>query len=154
MLGFSTCALVYALSRWMVLSGAALALGGIFWVWSLASSSTAMQLLLPDSLRGRGMSVLSLATTGPLPLGHLVGGVLATAFGPRVAVASTAAALATFSFWSAWKREPGIDAIEPARPRAARGFRAALWEALTAASHRAQEVEPGVPPGSAEPIDR
>ena len=153
MLGFSSCALVYSLSHWMWLSGAALALGGVFWVWSLASSSTAMQLLVPEDLRGRGMSVLSLATTGPLPLGHLLGGVRAPAFGARAA-ASTAASLALFSLWSAWRREPAIDAIEPAGPPQPRGFRASLWEAFTAASHRAQGVEPGMPPGSAEPLDR
>jgi predicted MFS family arabinose efflux permease len=153
MLGFASCAMVYALSRWMLLSCAALAVGGVFWVWSLASSSTAMQLLVPDSLRGRAMSVLSLATTGPLPLGHLLGGTLAHAFGARFAVAVTAAALGLFALWAAAFREPGIDAIE-LPPPSPRGFREALWEALTAQSHRAQVIEPGVPPGNAEPVDR
>jgi hypothetical protein len=36
-------------------------------------------------------------------------------------------------------------------PPPPRGFRAAVWEALTAASHRAQEIEPGVHRGAAEP---
>lgn len=152
MLGFSLCAMIYASSRWPLLSGAALFVGGIFWVWSLASSSTAMQLLVPEELRGRAMSVLALATTGPLPLGHLLGGTLAHSFGIRTGVLFTAGALALFSAWSAWAREPGIDAMEP-RGLRIRGVRGAIWEALTAASHRAQEVEPGVPPGSAEPLE-
>jgi predicted MFS family arabinose efflux permease len=154
MLAFAACALTYALSRSMLLSCAALALGGVFWVWSLASSSTAMQLLVPDALRGRAMSVLSLCTMGPLPVGHLMGGALAHWLGPRVAVASMASALGLFSLWAASSREPAIDAI-PRRPNPTpRGFREAVWEALTAASHRAQAVEPGVPPGSAEPVDQ
>ncbi len=150
MLGFSLCALIYGSSRWPLLSGGALAVGGVFWVWSLASSSTAMQLLVPENLRGRAMSVLALATTGPLPLGHLLGGALAHGLGVRAGVILTSGALACFSLWSVWAREPAIDAMDNPPPPP-RGFRAAVWEALTAASHRAQEIEPGVHRGAAEP---
>ena len=152
MLAFSLCALIYAASPWPLLCGAALFVGGVFWVWSLASSSTAMQLLVPENLRGRAMSVLALATTGPLPLGHLLGGAIAGGLGVRAGVLITAGGLALFSAWSAWAREPAIDAME-IRGIEVRGLREALWEALTASSHRAQEIEPGVPKGSAEPID-
>ena len=152
MLGFSLCAMLYALSPWPLLSAGALAVGGVFWVWSLASSSTAMQLLVPEGLRGRAMSVLSLATTGPLPIGHLLGGTLAHALGIRPGILLPASALALFSLWSAWAREPRIDAMER-RGRPPQGVRAAVWEALTAASHRAQTVEPGMPPGGAEPVE-
>jgi MFS family permease len=152
MLGFSLCAMIYASARWPLLAGAALFVGGIFWVWSLASSSTAMQLLVPEELRGRAMSVLALATTGPLPLGHVIGGALAHAFGIRAGVLLTAGGLALFSAWSVWAREPGIDAMEQ-RDFQIRGLRASIWEALTASSHRAQEVQAGVPPGSAEPFE-
>lgn len=152
MLAFSLCALIYASSRSAILAGAALAVGGVFWVWSLAASSTAMQLLVPEHLRGRAMSVAALATTGPLPLGHLLGGALANWFGVRFGVIAPCFALACFSAWSALAREPAIDAMK-LPPPLPRGFRAALWEALTAASHRAQEVEPGIPKGSGEPIE-
>src|SRR3989475_8670598 len=148
MLAFALCALVYGGSRWPLLSGAALVVGGVFWVWSLASSTTAMQLLVPDHLRGRAMSVLALATTGPLPLGHLLGGWVAHALGVRFGVLLPCAALAVFSAWSAWARVPEIDAIISAPPPP-RGLRAALWEALTAASHRAQVAEPR----AAEPLE-
>ena len=153
MLGFAVCALVYGASTVMLLSCAALAVGGVFWVWSLASSNTAMQLLVPEKLRGRGMSVLSLATMGPLPLGHLFAGSVAHAFGARVAVIGMTGALACFSIWSVWAREPCIDALTPSTPPPARGMWEAIWESFTADSHRAQEVQPGVPPGSAEPIE-
>jgi MFS family permease len=151
MVAFSLCALVYGSSNSALLSGAALAVGGVFWVWALASSSTAMQLLVPEELRGRAMSVLALATTGLLPFGHLIGGGVAHAFGVRAGVLGSAFLLLCFSAWSAWQREPDIDALD-LRPPARRGFREAVWEALTAASHRAQEIEPGLPPGSAEPM--
>ena len=152
MLGFALCAMLYGSSHHMLLSCAALAAGGVFWVWALASCSTAMQLLVPEALRGRGMSVLALATLGPLPLGHLLGGGIASVLGARVAVVGTTSLLALFSIWNAWRREPGIDAMNPLPPQP-RGLRASVWEAFSAASHRAQELEPGLPPGSAEPID-
>jgi predicted MFS family arabinose efflux permease len=147
-LAFALCALLYGVSPWPLLSAAALGVGGIFWVWSLASSSTAMQLLVPEGLRGRAMSVLALATTGPLPLGHLLGGTVAHAFGIRAGVLGSCGALAAFAAWSAWAREPAVDAMQ-LPPPAPRGFRAAVWEALTAASHRAQVGEPR----AAEPLE-
>src|SRR6266850_5996711 len=73
--------------------------------------------------------------------------------GARFAVAVTAASLGLFALWAAAFREPAIDAME-LPPPAPRGFREALWEALTAQSHRAQVIEPGLPPGNAEPVDR
>jgi len=148
MLAFALCALAYSVSRWPLVSGAALAVGGVFWVWSLASSSTAMQLLVPEGLRGRAMSVLALATTGPLPLGHLLGGTIAHAFGIRAGVLVPCGALAAFAAWSAFAREPAIDAME-VPPPPPRSFREAIWEALTAASHRAQVGEPR----AAEPLE-
>ena len=148
MLAFALCALVYGASRWPLLSGAALVVGGVFWVWSLASSTTAMQLLVPEGLRGRAMSVLALATTGPLPLGHLLGGTVAHAFGIRAGILASCGVLAAFAAWSALAREPAIDAMK-LPPPPARGLRAALWEALTAASHRAQLAEPR----AAEPLE-
>jgi len=148
MLAFAICALIYGSSRWPLVSGAALAVGGVFWVWSLASSSTAMQLLVPENLRGRALSVLALATTGPLPLGHLLGGTVAHAYGIRAGVLSSCGALALFAVWSALAREPAIDAMQ-LPPPPPRGFREAIWEALTAASHRAQVAEPR----AAEPLE-
>jgi predicted MFS family arabinose efflux permease len=153
MLGFALCAMLYGGSAHFALSGLALTIGGVFWVWSLASANTAMQLLVPDQVRGRAMSVLALANTGALPLGHLLGGTLAHAVGARAAMLLTSGTLACFAIWSVWAREPAIDAMEPPFPPQPRGLRAAVWEALTAASHRAQQVDGSVPGGNAEPIE-
>jgi len=153
MLGFALCAMLYASSSSFALSGFALTVGGVFWVWSLASSNTAMQLLVPDRLRGRAMSVLALANTGALPLGHLLGGALAHWYGARAATIFTSAGLACFALWSAWAPEPAIDAMAGPFPPRPPGLRAAVWEAFTAASHRAQEVDPSSPRGGAEPVE-
>lgn len=109
MLGFALCALVLGTSHSMARSCVALAVAGVFWVWSLSSSTTAMQLLVPERLRGRGMSVMTLAALGPLPLGHLLGGALAHWFGASLAVTACAVVLCLFGAWASWFREPGID---------------------------------------------
>ena len=147
MLAFTICASIYAAARSPMIAGAALAVGGVFWVWSLSSSSTAMQLLVPEKMRGRAMSVLALATTGPLPIGHLLGGLVATRFGVRAGVLLPVGILGCFAAWSAWVREPGIDAMP--FPPAPSGLRQALLEAFTGASHRAQKAEPR----AAEPLE-
>ncbi len=151
MLGFALCATLYAGSSHFVLSCAVLAVAGVFWVSSLAASNTAMQLLVPDSLRGRAMSVFGLASTGALALGHVLGGTLAQAAGARAATLGTSATLALFALWSAIAREPAIDSLDWAPPPP-HGLRAAVWEALTASSHRAQQVD-AVRRGSAEPLE-
>jgi MFS family permease len=150
MLGFALCATLYAGSSHFLLSCALLAVAGVFSVSSLAASNTAVQLLVPDSLRGRAMSVFGLASTGALALGHVLGGTLAQAAGARVATLATSATLALFALWSAIAREPAIDALDWA-PASPRGLGAAVWEALTASSHRAQQVDAGRR-GSAEPL--
>ena len=153
MLGFALCAVLYGGSSHFAVAGLALMVGGVFWVWSLASSNTAMQLLVPDTLRGRAMSILAVANTGALPLGHLLGGTLAHAWGPRAAMLLSSSALACYAIWSVWAREPAIDAMEPPFPPRPPGLRAAVWEAFTAASHRAQQVDGSVPGVNAEPVE-
>jgi MFS family permease len=144
MAGFALCALVHGLSNRMLLSCLALGVGGIFWVWSLSSSSTAMQLLVPERLRGGGMSVHGLAALGPLPMGHLLGGALAHWLGSHVAVAGMAGALALFSLWAIWDREPAVDGL-PRTARKRRTVREALWEVVSAESHRGDSA---LPPGA------
>ena len=66
----------------------------------------------------------------------------------RAGILASCGVLAAFAAWSALAREPAIDAMK-LPPPPARGLRAALWEALTAASHRAQLAEPR----AAEPLE-
>jgi len=152
MLGFALCAMLYASSSSFALSGFALTVGGVFWVWSLASSNTAMQLLVPDRLRGRAMSVLALANTGALPLGHLLAARWRT---------GTARARRRSSPRPGW---PASRCGRPGRPsppstpwrgpsRPARRPARRRLGAFTAASHRAQEVDPSSPRGGAEPVE-
>lgn len=89
---------------------------GIFWLWTMISCNTAMQLLVPDRIRGRVMSIMLVAHVGLLPFGHLLGGILAENLGPRLTTLIMAASLTIMGMYTFWRREPDIDAY-PSRAR-------------------------------------
>jgi MFS family permease len=83
----------FALSPWLGLSMALLfALGAADGAWAVTRNTLA-QLLVPDALRGRVMSVVVLATRGSAPLGRLQGGFVAGLVGGPVAVLFGAAVI-------------------------------------------------------------
>ena len=83
----------FALSPWLGLSMLLLfALGAADGAWAVTRNTLA-QLLVPDALRGRVMSVVVLATRGSAPLGRLQGGLLAELAGGPAAVLLGAAVI-------------------------------------------------------------
>ena len=70
-----------------VLASAWLLLVGLAIVAQNAMANTAIQTLVPDDLRGRVMAVYMLTFFGTTPFGALQAGVLAQAFGTRIAIA-------------------------------------------------------------------
>jgi MFS family permease len=58
-----------------------LAVGGLGFIVVLVASNTWLQLTVPESKRGRMMSLYSLAMLGAIPLGSLLAGFLAERFG-------------------------------------------------------------------------
>ncbi|MHB0858124.1 MAG: MFS transporter [Anaerolineae bacterium] len=82
--------LVFASSRTLPLSLAALVLVGWSWVTQSATANTLLQALIPDELRGRVMAIYTLLFFGTAPFAALQAGALAQAFSPRVAVAAGA----------------------------------------------------------------
>jgi MFS family permease len=54
---------------------------GAFWVLTLVNLNATVQLMAPEWIRGRAMSLYSLAFGGILPLGAIIAGVLADAVG-------------------------------------------------------------------------
>jgi MFS family permease len=85
--------LVFALSRTMLLSGVALFLVGGAIIGFLATANATIQDLVPDALRGRVMSVYSLALMGSGPANSLLAGALATAVSAPYAIAASALAI-------------------------------------------------------------
>ncbi len=76
----------FALSRWFPVSLACGVLGGLGAVLLMASSNTLVQSLVEDDKRGRVLSIFTMSFTGTMPLGNLMMGAVAGAFGPRLAL--------------------------------------------------------------------
>ena len=68
-------------------AGAAMAVSGLFWVWTLATLNATVQLLAPPWVRGRAMSLYMLSFTGILPLGALLAGAIGLTIGPAATIA-------------------------------------------------------------------
>jgi MFS family permease len=140
MCAFAAIGLLFSFSTVPALSLVILVASGTCWLLSLNPSNTANQLLVTDANRGRVLSVMLLAQQGGMPLGHLFAGILTHYMSPqwvlRFMLGTLLAVMAVFLF----RREPAIDDM-PRRRLGKLPLRDAVWEAITAASHR--PVYPG-----------
>jgi MFS family permease len=79
--GFGVCIIIFALSKWFILSFAALLLSGILDGFSVVIRGTILQLKTPDNMRGRVMSVNSMFINSSNELGQFESGVAAKFLG-------------------------------------------------------------------------
>lgn len=84
---------VFSLARVTWLAGLALAVAGAGLIVFLSTANTQIQLVVPDSLRGRVMGVWGLVFGGGLPLGSFVLGAVAQKVGVQVALGTSAVLL-------------------------------------------------------------
>jgi MFS family permease len=119
---------------------------GAFWMWSFNSSMAALQMLVPDRMRGRVMSLSNVVSFGATPIGTMLAGVIAeyvagkdadlqpTGAGLQIALGSLAGALvcagAVMLIW----RTPEVDGLRPGD--AGYDRRAGLWRGITGMAHR------------------
>ncbi|MBX2924832.1 MAG: MFS transporter [Chitinophagaceae bacterium] len=75
--GFGICIIIFALSRWFLLSFVALMLSGILDGISVVIRGTIMQLRTPDAMKGRVMSVNSMFVNSSNELGQFESGLTA-----------------------------------------------------------------------------
>jgi len=80
--GFSLIA--FAFSKDLLISLAALFVGGFVLMIQMASTNTVFQTIVEDDMRGRLMSFFTLAFIGTAPFGHLMVGTAAHHFGPKL----------------------------------------------------------------------
>lgn len=94
----------FAYAGWYPVALVMLALAGFAMVLNNASSNTLLQTLVPDTLRGRVMSIWSLVFVGFSPIGSLIIGALAGTTGPSAALAAGGLVTAVVSIlmWTRW----------------------------------------------------
>src|SRR5690606_24634064 len=91
----------------------ALALGfsGLCWVLTLVTLNTTSQTLSPEWIRGRAMSLYTLAFTGILPLGASLAGALADIVGPGNAIAAISVATIGLGIVTPMFKIPDLDEL-------------------------------------------
>ncbi len=78
---FGAAGVGLGLAPTVVVAGAALVVAGAAWVWTLATLNATAQLMSPEWVRGRAMSLYSLSFVGVLPLGSILAGWVADHLG-------------------------------------------------------------------------
>jgi MFS family permease len=87
-----------------------LALAGAGFMMQLAATNTFLQTLVEEALRGRVMSFYTMAFFGTVPIGSLIGGVIAEQIGAPATIALSGAACLVAGAWFA-SRLPRIRAL-------------------------------------------
>lgn len=93
---------VFAVSRAVPVSIVALAVLGACQVVYYATTNTLVQVLVPPRLRGRVMSLYILTSSGLIPIGNILAGVVAERASPTVAVGAGAALTTAGALAVAW----------------------------------------------------
>ncbi|MGH8776562.1 MAG: MFS transporter [Jiangellaceae bacterium] len=79
--GVGLAGIVAGLSRSQWLTGTVMIVAGVFWIWVLVTLAATAQLLAPDWVRGRVMSLYSMVYPSFVPLGAIFAGALGDAIG-------------------------------------------------------------------------
>jgi hypothetical protein len=117
-------------------------LAGVFWLWAFNSSYAAMQMLVPDDMRGRVMAVCNTAVFGAMPVGALIAGGIGDALagrvgsvaGMQIGVGLLGALLTVAGIVMLTWRTPEVDALDASEETGTR--RPGLLRGITARAHR------------------
>jgi MFS family permease len=107
-IGLGLLIAAFALSTSLVLSLVLLFLGGILFMALFAISFSLVQLTVPESLRGRVVSIYMVALRGGGPIGGLVAGALADWFSAPSVMAVNGLILALMAAWILVFRHGGV----------------------------------------------
>lgn len=108
---FGVMVALVGLSRSLPLTLALLTLAGMAMIVTSALTNTTLQILAPDELRGRVVSLYSLSFIGMMPIGSLAGGAVAAAVGAP-AVIAVGGAVVTLIALLGVVRSPAVRGVE------------------------------------------
>lgn len=95
-----------------VLVGIGLAVAGACWVLTLVTLNATSQTISPEWIRGRAMSLYTLAFTGILPLGSILGGAVADVVGAGRSMALLSVGTVLLGLLTPRFRIPELDDVE------------------------------------------
>jgi MFS family permease len=96
---FGAALLAFSSSSHLWLSLAILPFAGAGFIVALAATNTVVQTVVPETLRGRVMSLYTVAFLGTAPIGSLLAGVAAERIGARATIAVGGALCLTCGLW-------------------------------------------------------
>lgn len=142
------CALAvvgFAASDRLWMTACAIFVVGLFWLWTFNMSYAAVQLLVPDRMRGRVLAVVNVAVFGAMPLGAVIAGYLGeyvagkadVGRGAQVGVGALGVVLAAAGAVMLTWRTPEVDGLKPGDPGYDR--RPGFLRGLTGATHRPRD---------------
>lgn len=108
---FGLAGILVGLVDSVVVAAVALGLAGACWVLTLVTLNATTQTIAPEWIRGRAMSLYTLAFTGIFPLGSVVGGVMADALGAGTSMAVLSAGSVALGLAVPLFRIPALDDI-------------------------------------------
>ncbi len=96
---FGVIVIAFAFSRFLPVTYLLLFIGGAAMIVMTSTMISLAQLIAPDEMRGRVMSIYMVAFRGGMPLGSLAAGTLASHTGAPLALAINGALLTAVSIW-------------------------------------------------------
>jgi hypothetical protein len=99
--------LIAALAMTPYVVGACVALSGACWITVIANNGAAVQMILPNFMRARGMAVHQMLFFGSMVLGSLLWGKIATLLGTQTSLIISAVSLVPATMLAASIRLPG-----------------------------------------------
>lgn len=115
---FGCAGVLVGLSRDALLTGAAMAVAGVAWTQTLSTLNATTQLLSPRWVRGRVMSLYTLAFVGVLPLGSMLAGFVADLVGVSAAYVGLSLGVVTLGLVALRLPLPVIGEFRPPEPAA------------------------------------
>jgi MFS family permease len=100
------------LSTTVAMAGFFMFFSGAFWVLTLTNLNASAQLMAPEWIRGRAMSLYSFSFLGIMPIGSILSGILADAVGTGQAIIILCSASVVLGALVPLFRIPSVDAIE------------------------------------------
>ncbi len=133
----------FAFSRSLVMGYVAMGVCGWFWMWAFNQSWAMIQVLTPDRIRGRAMSITNVAAFGSMALGAFIAGfggeflkthqIMDAAWATQTSILMLSIPLACAGFFMMIYRTPEVDQM-PRLPGDARVARS-IFHAITAKEH-------------------
>jgi len=109
---FGVSGIMLGLAPNLVVATVAMFLVGIFWLLTLSTLNASAQLMAPEWIRGRAMSLYTLAFAGILPIGSILSGMVADQIGTSGSIVAFSSGALVIGLMSPRFGVPRIDDID------------------------------------------